>query len=135
MNLNNFSILTGGFLTFLMLIFHCFFYKIFKWEDDFKNISIRNKKILLTIHFALIAVFFIFAFDSLLFYNELKNRTPLNLSILVLISLFWLLRGIWQIFYFNQKGNKNKSLKIMHYLLIIIFLILSFLYILPVINL
>lgn len=135
MNLNNYSILTGGLLTFLMLIFHCFFYKIFNWEDDFKNISIRNKKILLTIHLALIAAFFIFAFISLLFFKEINSRTPLNLFILISISLFWFLRCIWQIFYFNQKGNKNKSMKIMHYILIIYFFIISFLYIIPVINL
>ena len=136
MILGNICILSGGVLTVLMIVFHCFFYKLFQWEKDFKEISVRNKKILVTIHLALIGAFFIFSFISLFFYNQLNSLEPFNFSILLLLALFWFLRCIWQIFYFRQtKKPNNNSLRFMHYILVIVFLIISVLYIIPVVDL
>ena len=119
------SIYTGGILTILMAIFHINFPKIFKWEKDFGRITELNKKAFYTIHIALLLIFIIIGILSFFYAGELSECKGIALGLNILISLFWLWRTIWQIFYF--KG------KMLHYLLIIWFFTLSVSYIIPVI--
>jgi hypothetical protein len=133
MILNNICIILGGILTLLMGIFHCTYYIVFEWGNDFQKISIRNKKIFITIHLALIGYFIIFAVISLFFFKELKNKTPLSISILILVSLFWFIRGVWQIFYFRlTKDLKVKPNRSLHYILTVYFFAVSILYFIPI---
>ena len=135
MILNNICIISGGFLTLLMGIFHCSFQRIFEWEKEFQKISVRNKRIFITIHLALIVFFVIIFILSLFFFNELNNKSSFSISFLILLSLFWFIRGIWQIFYFNMpKDMKVKSNIFMHYILTVYFFIVSVLYFIPIVR-
>ena len=135
MIVNNICIITGGFLTLIMGIFHCFYKKIFEWEKDFQKISIRNKRIFFTIHLALIGFFIIIFILSLFFFNELNNKSSFSKSFLLLLSLFWFIRGIWQIFYFKiPKEMKVKANRSLHYIITVYFFIVSVLYFIPVVR-
>ncbi|MCK4662216.1 MAG: hypothetical protein KAT68_05085 [Bacteroidales bacterium] len=120
------SIYAGGILTLLMAIFHTRFYKLFKWKAEYSHVTEINKKIFYTIHLALLLVFFIFGFLSLIYAQELSKSTGISFGINLMISIFWFWRTIWQLLYF--KG------KIMHYVLIIIFSLLCMSYLIPVIS-
>ena len=130
MVLSKVSIIIGSCLTILMIIFHVSFPKIFKWKKDFQRITVTNKRIFFTIHVALFLFFIIIAIITLVHINDLIKCEGINFSLLLLISLFWLWRMIWQIFYF--KPEKGSKLLYMHYILIIIFLLLSLSFITPI---
>ena len=133
MILSNLSLIVGSCLTIAMVIFHFFFPKIFKWEKDFQRITGTNKRVYFTINVALYLLFIVIAMITLLHINELVQCTRIGFTFLLLISLFWLWRTIWQIIYF--KPEKGSKLIIMHIILILIFLLLSLSYIAPIILL
>jgi hypothetical protein len=117
------SIYCGGVLTIFMAIFHTQFYKLFKWDAEYRNITAINKKIFFTIHIALLLFFFGFGFLTLFYAQELSRCVGISFGINLIISIFWLWRAIWQIIYF--KG------KIMHYVLIAYFFLLFVTYLIP----
>lgn len=119
------SIYTGGILTLLMAIFHIRFPKIFEWEKDYDTITVKNKKIFHTIHLALLLMFFIIGLLSLFYAQELSNCQGISFGLNILISLFWLWRTIWQLYYFKGKT--------MHFILVFIFSFLFLCYLTPII--
>jgi hypothetical protein len=121
------SIYVGGVLTFFMGILHTQYSRMFKWEEDFKKISMVNKKIFYTIHLALILLFFVLVFLSLFYALELSKSLGIAFGINLMISLFWLWRLVWQIIYFKGKT--------MHYLFMAFFFMLFIAYLIPIIVL
>lgn len=119
------SICFGGVLTLLMAIFHTRFYRLFKWKAEYKKLTELNKKIFYSIHLALFLLFFFFGFLTLIYAQELSKCVGICFGINLLFSIFWLWRTIWQVIYF--KG------KIMHYVFILHFFLLSVTYLIPVI--
>jgi len=119
------SIYSGGVLTIFMAIFHTQFYKLFKWDTDYKNITAINKKIFYTIHLALLLLFFGLGFLTVFYAQELSLCVGISFGINLIISIFWLWRAIWQIIYFNGK--------IMHYVLIGFFFLLFLTYLIPLV--
>jgi hypothetical protein len=125
------SIYCGGVLSLLMGIFHTRFYKLFKWKTELEKVSEANKKIIYTIHLALLLFFFGFAAVSLFYAKELSLCVGISLGVNLMYALFWLWRTIWQVIYF--KPDKNSRLLPLHYILIVIFALLFAAYILPVV--
>jgi cytochrome b561 len=127
-----FSVITGGILSFFMAVFHTRFSTLFDWKTDFQHISPRNAKIHSTIHLALLLLFFAFSGISLLFSTELAKCSGLGLGLMVVFSSLWLWRTLWQIFYFKPLF-KDKNPPIMHWLLIIHFGLLFVAYTIPIV--
>jgi hypothetical protein len=125
------SIYCGGLLTFFMGIFHTQFFKIFKWEKVFNNISVIDKNIFYTLNIALLLLFFGIASVSLIYAEDLSSASGPALGIILINSLFWLWRTIWQILYFTP-DKKSKRLYL-HYILILYFSLLFITYTLPVV--
>ena len=123
--INLISIYGGGSLTLLMALFHLRFPKLFHWKNDYTSISEVNKKIFFTIHLALLFMFIVIGILSLVYARELSECTGISFGFNVAISVFWLWRVVWQIFYFKGKT--------IHYILIAVFLILSATYSVPVV--
>ena len=119
------SIYAAGILTLMMATFHVRFPKLFKWKVDFRSVSDLNKKISLTIHFALLLIFYFIGLLSLIYAQELSECIGISFGLNLMISLFWLWRAGWQIYYFKGKT--------MHYALIAIFSILFITYLIPII--
>ena len=133
MKTNEIFILCGGILSFVMVIFHCSFYKLFSWNDEFKNIRLANHRIFFTIHIALILLILTFAIISFIYFQELANCKGLACGLTVCYSVFWLWRAIWQIVYFKIPKNVTK-VPPMHYITTIIFTVLFILYAMPVFS-
>ncbi|MFQ5640247.1 MAG: hypothetical protein ACE5IR_19885 [bacterium] len=133
MNLIKLGIVFGGILSLALAVFHCRFYKRFNWQAEFEKMSLVNSKIFYTLNIALILFFLIFAFMSFSHAEELSRGEGLAGVIVAAYSLFWLWRTVWQVIYFSpSKMNMKQSQLIMHYSLILLFVVLFILYLAPV---
>lgn len=133
MTIAQICIFIGAILSLSMAAFHSRFYRMFYWRRDFRNISQPNKRILYTIHIALLLLFVVFALLSFVYIDELSQPQGLALGITCLYALFWLWRTIWQIAYFRPpKGSDAKKMPFIHYFLIAISALLFIAYGIPV---
>ena len=133
--MNEMAIRIGGLLSVMLGIGHCFFYRGFNWEKDFKIASLLTSKVLYTIHLFLIPMFFFFGYLSWTHTNELAGGTSLGISITGFYSIFWFLRGLWQVMYFRSSKTKGfEKLLPLHYFLVFYFIMLWATYTLPILN-
>jgi hypothetical protein len=122
----------GGALTILLAIFHSRFYKVFHWAKDFEKVTLINRKIIYTIHLALLLIFFMIGTLSLICAKELSQSIGLALWFNLFYAVFWIWRLVWQILYFKRpKGQKIPPIGIF---LMILFALLILSYLLPVVN-
>lgn len=133
MSTNELFVFIGGILSFAMVVFHMFFYKLFGWQEEFEKVQPRNKRIFYTIHIALILLFLLFAIISFVFTKELATCKGLALGIMLGYSIFWLWRTIWQIIFFKTTKESPVQMRRLHYLLIVVFALLFIFYFLPII--
>ncbi len=124
------SIYAGGVLTVLLAVFHTLFYKRFNWAADFEKITVLNRRILYTVHMALLLLFFIFGALSLIYAGELSRSTGLALGFNLLYALFWGWRTLWQFIYF--KREKGKKIPPAGLMFIALFILLFMAYMVPV---
>jgi len=129
------AIKMGGFISAVVGIGHCFFYRGFGWSEDFEKTRVITAKVLYTIHLFLIPMFFFFSYASLIHTKELAGGTPLGVAMATFYALFWLVRELWQISYFSPARMKGfKKLLLLHYFLLICFPILCAAYSFPLLN-
>jgi hypothetical protein len=117
------SIYVGGALTLGIAIFHIFFNKLFRWKAEFRSNSELNKKVIYTIHIALLFLFLLLGTFTIIYAHELSESTGISFGINLMFGVFWLWRTIWQIIYF--KG------KLEHYIITLIFFLTSISYFIP----
>ena len=122
-------IYTGGVLSLALGLFHTRFYKRFRWEKEFKKITEVNRRVVYTIHLALLLLFFLFAFLSFVYARELSTGTGLALGLNLAYGLFWLWRLIWQVAYFKRL---RRGFHWMDVMLLGWFLLLCLAYTIPV---
>lgn len=101
------AIKIGGVLSAILGIAHCLFYRGFGWCEDFEKTRLITAKILYTIHIFLIPMFFFFSYMSLFHTKELAGGTSLGVAVTAFYSLFWFVRGVWQIVYFRPSQIKG----------------------------
>jgi len=124
-------IYSGGFFTLLLAVFHTRFYKVFNWADEFGKLSIANRRIIYTIHFALFLLLFMLGIISLIYADELSECAGLAFGFNLFFSMFWIWRLIWQLVYFKrQKGQKLSPMGIF---LMTLFLLSGVSYMIPLI--
>ena len=97
-------VITGGVYHVGLIIFHLFFWKLFRWQEELSKISFINRAVMQVMNISLIFIFFIFAYLSLFHTVELL-ATSTGRTLLILISLFWLLRALQQILFFGLKSR------------------------------
>ena len=119
----DFIIYLGGLHSLGFAIFHLFFWKLFKWNSDLKNISKPNKAIMQTANLRLIYIFLFFSFVCFFFTEDLYS-TRLGKTFLIGISLFWIGRTVEQFIFLNL----NHALI---HLLTFLFIIGAILFMLP----
>ena len=102
-------ILFGGIYHIGFIIFHLFFWKIFKWDVTLRKLNSIDRSTIQVLNISLTFVFSIFAYLSLNFSFELTS-TKLGLSILLFISLFWFFRAIQQVYFYGLKNRLSKML-------------------------
>jgi hypothetical protein len=130
------AIKTGGILSILLGVAHCYYYRGFGWKKEFSEISILNSRIFYTIHIFLIPFFFIYGYLSLAYSSELTGGSSLGITLTIFYCLFWLMRTCWQVIYFRPATfNTSKRLLLLHYFFIAYFLALFIAYLIPVLQL
>jgi len=133
MLMSKLCIIAGGFLSLFMVLFHTRFYHLFYWKEEFEQLTVRSRKIVFTIHVALILLFLVFALLSLFLYEDLAQCQGLALALVALYALFWLWRAVWQVVYFWPQKGGGRAMLMLHFILIVVFLLLFAAYAAPVI--
>lgn len=85
-------------------LFHCYFWKLFNWRKDLKNLSTVNKAIIQILNLRLIYVFFGIGIVCFVFPLELLSSKLGNIFLLG-ISLFWIGRTIEQFIFLKIKSR------------------------------
>lgn len=124
------SIYVGGVLTLFLAIFHTRFYKLFQWKKEYQHIALLNKRVFYTVHVALFLLFFLFAFISLVYAQELGRSEGLAFGVDIGFSAFWLWRALWQIYYFPSAKDKRPAP--IWYVMLFSFFVLFIAYLIPV---
>ena len=125
------SIYIGGTLTLLLAIFHVRFYRLFNWANDLEKITIINRRILYTVHLALLFLFFMIGTLSIIYAKELSQSVGLAFGFNLFYSVFWMWRLVWQFLYF--KKSKGQKISLIGIFLMILFVLLVVAYLVPVI--
>ena len=133
MNIAKICIGIGGSLSLLMTLFHTRFYRLFQWKIAFNKMDPVNKKVLYTVHVALLLLFLLFSFISFIFMDELSNCEGLAFGIVLAYALFWLWRAIWQLLYFRPSKDRKPRRLYLHYILTVVFAMLFSAYFIPVV--
>jgi len=123
--MNEILIIAGGVYTTGLILFHIFFWKIFKWPKTLEPLSHVNKSTMQVLNISITIIFVIFAYISFVHTHELIN-TQLGNTLLASISCLWILRAIQQVLFY--KLNHKASIGLTFY-----FLIGSLLYGVPII--
>jgi magnesium-transporting ATPase (P-type) len=82
-----------GIISFIFMLFHFAFYKLFDWENTLHCLSQANRAIMLTYHYASILITG-FMSIILIFQAKVLLISQLKYSILSLFALFYLIRII-----------------------------------------
>lgn len=133
--MNEEAIMFGGFISAAVGVGHCFFDRGFGWKEDFEKTRLLTARVLYTIHIFLIPMFFLFAYLSFVHTKELAGATPLGTSLAAFYSLFWFVRGLWQVIYFRPSRILGlERLLPLHYILITLFVLLCAAYSFPLLS-
>ena len=117
-------LLAGGIFNLLFAIFHLLFWRLFNWKDELKKIDFINQNIMQVLNLCRVFVFLIFSYISIFHADEMLN-SGLGVTLTLCISIFWLLRSVEQIVFFKLQTAIS-------WILLILFIIGTFLYGIPV---
>ena len=106
-------------------LFHIFFWKIFRWKADLRSLAPANRGIMQVMNLCLIYLFFCFG-AATIYYRSALLATELAKTVLLFISVFWLIRAIEQPIFFHIKSRISQ-------ILFIIFIIGSLLHLIPLV--
>ncbi|MBN2118677.1 MAG: hypothetical protein JW730_19040 [Anaerolineales bacterium] len=120
----NILVRVGGIYNLGFAVFHLFFWKLFRWEEDLASLTHINRAVMQILNLCLTFVFLLFGYLSLFHTQELLAG-GLGKAILIGVAIFWFLRMIEQVIFF---GLRNK----VSVVFTIIFLFGSLLYILAI---
>jgi hypothetical protein len=135
MHIGQICVLIGGALSFALCAFHLRFPTLFGWDTDLPKLSLANRRIIFTIHIALILLFAIFGSISLAYYKQLADPEGVAMGVLASYAGFWFWRGSWQVIYFRPPKERPAGAKFtLHYLLIVMFFCLALLYLAPLVS-
>jgi hypothetical protein len=90
----------GGVYCLAFAVFHLAFWKLFDWKNELPKLKSVNRGVMQVLNIRLTYVFFVVAFLSFFFADELIN-TKLGNVILGSISIFALMRAIEQLIFWR----------------------------------
>ncbi len=91
---------TGGSISFVYIIIHILFWKLFNWNDELARLSAMNKGIMLTLD-AGVTYFFVFATFISVYLAGLTEFKFLEKTIILFIAGLYILRIICGFFFFD----------------------------------
>jgi hypothetical protein len=102
--MNETFFLLCGIFNFGFVIFHIFFWKIFRWKADLRSLTPANRGIMQVMNLCLIYLFLCFGAATIYYRSELLT-IELGKIVLISISIFWFLRAVGQLIFFDIKGK------------------------------
>jgi hypothetical protein len=93
-------LVAGAFYNLAFAIFHAFFWKLFGWKEDLSSLTSLNRSVMQILNLCLMFVFIIFAYVSAFHSSELLD-IKLGKALLLSITIFWLLRAVEQVIFFD----------------------------------
>ncbi len=114
MNLQTALILCGLY-NLAFAAFHLYFWKIFKWKEDFKRNTIANRAIIQILNIRLIYIFLLMSFIYF-FYPKQLLESELGLVLLVGFLGFWIGRTIEQFIFLRVKSKMVTILTVVFYI-------------------
>ena len=120
-------ILWGGIANLLSTVSHALFWRFFDWPHDLASISHQNQNIMQVLNIHLILVFVLFTYVSLFRAQELLTTT-IGRVVGMAIGLFWVLRAINEVIFWN-------ILEIQSQVLIVVCILIGALYLVPLYQL
>ncbi len=90
----------GGIYCLIFAIFHLAFWKLFDWKNDLQKLNAVNRGVMQVLNLRLTYVFFVVAFLSFFFADDLIN-TKLGNVILGSISIFAVMRAFEQLIFWK----------------------------------
>jgi len=90
----------GGIYCLIFAIFHLAFWKLFDWKNDLPKLKSVNRGVIQVLNLRLTYVFFVIAFISFFFAEDLIN-TKLGNVILGATSIFAVMRAIEQLIFWK----------------------------------
>jgi hypothetical protein len=103
-------------------IFHIYFWKLFKWKEDFRKNSVGNRAIVQILNIRLIYIFLLMAFIYFTYPQQLID-TELGLVLLIGFLGFWVGRTIEQFIFLRVKSKMVTILTVVFFVGIIIHLL------------
>ena len=91
---------TGGSISFVYVIIHVSFWKLFNWNEELARLSTMNKGLMLTLD-AGITYFFVFATFISIYLARLKEFKFLEKAVIFFIAGMYLLRIACGFFFFE----------------------------------
>jgi hypothetical protein len=111
-----------GIYNLAFAIFHLFFWKLFKWKEDFRKNSVGNRAIIQILNIRLIYIFLLMAFIYFAYPQQLM-KTELGLVLLIGFLGFWVGRTIEQFIFLRVKSKMVTILTIVFFFGIVIHLL------------
>lgn len=95
------ALLLGSIFNLAFVVFHLLFWRIFHWRRDLRSLLPVNRAIMQVLNLCLTFAFAVFAIVSA-FHGADMTGTALGRTLLALISLFWFVRAIEQVVFFER---------------------------------
>ena len=111
-----------GIYNLAFAIFHLFFWKLFKWKEDFRKNSVGNRAIIQILNIRLIYIFLLMAFIYFVYPQQLME-TELGLVLLIGFLGFWVGRTVEQFIFLRIKSKMVTILTIVFFFGIFIHLL------------
>lgn len=121
--MKNLALSFSGWYCLAFAAFHLTFWKIFRWKADLRQLTPVNRAITQVLNLRLAYVLLFVGIALLLFQNDLL-ATGLGRFILVAMSLFWIMRAVEQIIFFDRSSTIS-------WVLVLIFLLGGGLFVIP----
>jgi hypothetical protein len=116
----------AGALSVCIGLGHTAFHRIFGWDREFAKISALNRRVLTTVHMATTLFLLLIGFLTFHYAGLLAQPAEAAAVICIVLTMFWLWRLLWQVFYFRPSRLKpQRALLALHYLLVIVFSLLT----------
>lgn len=110
-NIRNLALYSCAAYNFSFVVFHAFFWKLFRWKADLRALTPVNRGIMQVLNLRLIYVFAGFSGIALFLAGE-PVLNGLEKGILLFIAGFWLLRCIEQIIFFDRKNTGSLAITV-----------------------
>ena len=100
-------VIAGGVACLAIAIYHLMFWRILQWETTLASLSPSNRNVMQIFNVCLILVFIGFGCLAIFHVDELL-ATRLGSDLLVAIGLFWIARGIQEIYFFGLRRPMSR---------------------------